>query len=239
MQQVFKLWLDTKQATSHYLSQCWPRSILPYGITSHNELTHCFISFAGHSRNHVDSERPRATFMTSPAPTGPDSVHVSPSGEGSGGSVSPVSGVDVSALYSAQLLQQQLYLSHLYQARLLPPASLSYYAHQSQPTSPPMRRTKSAQSSPTPQLAGAGAETGSVCTRCGRRFVPSMGGPGSSETHCTVCSLLPQERSQTHTRTSQHAKQPPPPPKTYRCVFCRKHFQNRRRLINHLCVQSS
>ena len=27
-------------ATSHYLSQCWPRSMLPYGITSHNDLTY-------------------------------------------------------------------------------------------------------------------------------------------------------------------------------------------------------
>ena len=26
------------QATSHYLSQCWPRSMLPYGVTSQNEL---------------------------------------------------------------------------------------------------------------------------------------------------------------------------------------------------------
>ena len=28
------------QATSHYLSQCWPRSLSPYGITRRNELTY-------------------------------------------------------------------------------------------------------------------------------------------------------------------------------------------------------
>ena len=27
------------QATSHYLSQCWPRFMMSYAITSHNELT--------------------------------------------------------------------------------------------------------------------------------------------------------------------------------------------------------
>ena len=27
-----------RQATSHYLSQCWPRSLSPYGSVSHNEL---------------------------------------------------------------------------------------------------------------------------------------------------------------------------------------------------------
>ena len=31
-----------RQATSHYLSQCWQRSLLPYDVTiDHNELTHC------------------------------------------------------------------------------------------------------------------------------------------------------------------------------------------------------
>ena len=29
-----------RQATSHYLSQCWPRSMSPYGVTGHNELKH-------------------------------------------------------------------------------------------------------------------------------------------------------------------------------------------------------
>ena len=28
-----------RQATSHYLSWCWPRSLSPYGVTGHNELT--------------------------------------------------------------------------------------------------------------------------------------------------------------------------------------------------------
>ena len=27
------------QATSHYLSRCWPSSLLPHGVTSHNELS--------------------------------------------------------------------------------------------------------------------------------------------------------------------------------------------------------
>ena len=27
------------QVTSHYLSQCWPRSMSPYSVTGHNELT--------------------------------------------------------------------------------------------------------------------------------------------------------------------------------------------------------
>ena len=27
-----------RQAASHYLSRCWPRSMSPYGITRHNEL---------------------------------------------------------------------------------------------------------------------------------------------------------------------------------------------------------
>ena len=27
-----------RQATSHYLSQCWPRSLSPYGVTTPNEL---------------------------------------------------------------------------------------------------------------------------------------------------------------------------------------------------------
>ena len=27
-----------RQATRHYLSQCWPRSMSPYGVISHNEL---------------------------------------------------------------------------------------------------------------------------------------------------------------------------------------------------------
>ena len=32
-----------RQATSHYLSQCWPRSLLPYGVTRPQwvNLTHC------------------------------------------------------------------------------------------------------------------------------------------------------------------------------------------------------
>ena len=29
-----------RQATSHYLSQCWPSFLSPYGVTSPNELTH-------------------------------------------------------------------------------------------------------------------------------------------------------------------------------------------------------
>ena len=29
-----------RQATSHYLSQCWPRSLLPNGVTRPNELPH-------------------------------------------------------------------------------------------------------------------------------------------------------------------------------------------------------
>ena len=32
-----------RQATSHYLNQCWPRSLSPYDVTRHNELneSHC------------------------------------------------------------------------------------------------------------------------------------------------------------------------------------------------------
>ena len=46
------------QATSHYLSQCWPRSLSPYGITRPNELiywgwvTHICISILRHHSNH-------------------------------------------------------------------------------------------------------------------------------------------------------------------------------------------
>ena len=29
------------QAPSHYLSQCWPRSMSPYGALGYNELPHC------------------------------------------------------------------------------------------------------------------------------------------------------------------------------------------------------
>ena len=30
-----------RQATNHYLVLCWVRSMLPCGVTSYNELTHC------------------------------------------------------------------------------------------------------------------------------------------------------------------------------------------------------
>ena len=39
-----------RQATSHYLSQCWPRSPMPYGVNGPNQLrhyerfTHCSVS---------------------------------------------------------------------------------------------------------------------------------------------------------------------------------------------------
>ena len=33
-----------REATSHYLNQCWPRSMLPYGITRPQWVNHCIFT---------------------------------------------------------------------------------------------------------------------------------------------------------------------------------------------------
>ena len=47
-----------RQATSHYLSQCWPRSLSPYGVTRHQWLKTEFLSHRQYNEGGPNIDHP-------------------------------------------------------------------------------------------------------------------------------------------------------------------------------------